>query len=325
MSFATVRDEHPDLPTAMERMATACCLSFTPSYCDEWLVREWRRQIEHAVQALGTGFAGLPEPIDFFYSSNGVTPFPEGVSRDEPVVVYQYAPGMPMGPYGDAVSPNFARELMTFILGIATVLKSVHEAGFVLRQIPLPSVSWNKAARRYSLRSWLGIAPIGPSNFHPRIGFPTVAPKWSAPECFDADAEVTTASDVYALGKTVLALLGHYLPNVPLLPRVHDSIEAVERRLATQLPDRVRRLLLLALHPHPRQRPRDMDQIVGLLFDGPDPRVPPTPPPPSRPPANADLAKRPRNSPNRSYAGTNRRPGGGNGGRQTNQGPQGGT
>jgi hypothetical protein len=77
MSFATVRDEHPDLPTAMERMANACCLSFTRNYCDEWLVREWRRQIEHAVQALGTGFAGLPEPIDFFYASNGVASFPE--------------------------------------------------------------------------------------------------------------------------------------------------------------------------------------------------------------------------------------------------------
>ena len=325
MSFATVRDDHPDLPTAMQRMASACCLNFTPTCRDEWLVRDWRRQIEHAVQALSTGFAGLPEPIDFFYASNKVTSFPEGVSRDEPVVVYQFASGIPVTSYSDGVSASFARELTTFILGIASVLKSVHEAGFVLRQIPLPSVAWNQAARRYSLREWLGIAPIGPSNFHPRIGFPTVAPKWSAPECFDADAEVTTASDVYALGKTVLAVLGHNPPNVPLLPRVHDSIEAAERRLAAPLPDRIRRLLLLALHPQPRQRPRDMDQIVGLLFDGPDPRVPPTPPPPARPPANAGQAKRPRNSPNPLYNARNPTSGGGNGGRHNNLGPHGGT
>lgn len=321
MRFATVHDRHPDLPPAMTRIATACCVNFGKECRDEWMVREWRRQFEQAAEALATGFAGLPEPVDFFYTPNTATWFPTGVSRDEPVVVYQFEPGGSLIPYGDKVSANFDRELTTFIKGVAVTLKSVHEAGFVIRQIPLGSVTWNSPAHRYVLREGLGLAPIGHSNFHPQIGFPMVVPKWTAPECFDADAQVTVASDVYALGKTVLALLGHDLPNVPLLRSVHDSLESAERRLGQRLSDRIRRLLLLALHPQPHQRPRSMDDVVGLVDDGPDLGVPPAasvqprlqtrpawrPPHPQKPlpqgpyrkPGHANRGKRGRNGPTR--------------------------
>jgi len=278
MSYATVLDRHPDLSAAMARRATACCLNFGPDCRDEWLVREWRRQFEHAAQSLSTGFSGLPEPLDFFYTVNTAPQFPAGVIRDEPVIVFQFDTGLPAIAYGDDVSPTFAHELTTFILGAATIFKSLHDAGFVLRQLPLNSVVWNRAARRYSFREGLGIAPIGHSNFHPRIGFPMIMPQWSAPECFDAEAEITPASDVYALGKTVLALLGHNIPRTAVLPNVHDAVEGLERRFGNHVPDRIRRLLLLALHPDPHQRTRDMDQVVGMLFDGDAPVTPPTPP-----------------------------------------------
>lgn len=335
MSYATVCDRHPDLPPAMTRLATACCLHFGPECRDEWLVREWRRQFEHAVLALATGFSGLPEPVDLFYTLNRTTWFPASVSRDEPVVVYQRDHGSPAAPYGTSVSAYFARELTTFILGIAAILRSVHEAGFVMRQLPLSTVVWNHAARRYSLRDGLSIAPIGHSNFHPRIGFPMVVPQWSAPECFDADAEVTPASDVYALGKTVLALLGHDIPKSPLMPTVHEAVEGVARRFADRVPERIRRLLLLSLHPHPRQRPRDMDQVVGMLLEGPDQAIAPTPPPPSPPrpsPAVAGHVARPHATPRSArghhqkplYQGPYPKPNGVRGGRRDRKDPQGG-
>jgi serine/threonine protein kinase len=319
MGFATVHDRHPDLPPAMKRIATACCVNFGKECRDEWLIREWRRQLEQAAEALATGFAGLPEPIDFFYTPNTTTWFPAGVSGDEPVVVYQFDSGVSLVPYGNKIPPTFAGQVATFIIGVATVLKSVHEAGFVLRQIPLWSVTWNNPARRYGLREGLGLAPIGQSNFHPQIGFPMVAPKWTAPECFDADCRITPASDVYALGKTVLALLGHDVPNVPRLPGVHDALEAVERRIGQQLPDRIRRLLLLALHPQPHQRPRSMEDVVGMVDDGPDVGLPPAA---FQTTAKAQPAWRPPHDQKPLPQGPYRRPNGPGGGKRAKKGPR---
>lgn len=280
VEFATVRDLHPDVTPPMRRMASACCISFDRAGGDEWLVREWRRQFEQAVHNLAVGFAGLPEPVDFLYALNTTAPIPRGVPRDEPILVYQFDPGRPVKSLeGTGNAATFNRVLATFIRGLADVLRAVHDAGFVMRQVPLPSVAWNDAARRYGLREGLALMTIGQSNFHPRIRFPMVDPRWTAPECHEADAEVTPASDVYALGKTVLALLGHDVPPRPLLPGVHDAVEAVNLRFPGRLPDRIRRLLLLALHPDPRQRLRDMDQVVGMLHDGPEP-----PPLPAAPP-----------------------------------------
>jgi hypothetical protein len=324
MSYATVQDRHPDLPPAMARRATACCLHFGPECRDEWLVREWRCQFEHAVRALATGFSGLPEPVDFLYTHNTATWFPPRVSRDEPVVVHQHDHGSPAVPYGADISATFPHELTTFILSIAAILKSVHDAGFVMRQLPLTSVVWNHAARRYSLRDGLGIAPIGQSNFHPRIGFPMVLPQWSAPECFDADAEITPASDVYAFGKTVLALLGHDIPRSAVLPAVHDAVEGLERRFAGQVPERIRRLLLLALHPQPHQRPRNMDDVAGMLLDGPNPVAPPTPPsmPPQVSKAGQAMRRRPPQKP--LPQGPYTKPRGNQGLRRNRKGPNGG-
>jgi hypothetical protein len=281
--YAHVRDVRPDLQAPMQRRAIACCLDFEDRDGDEWLVREWRRQFEEAARAISTGFAGLPEPVDAFYAPNGPPDYAPALSREELVVVFEAEAGAVMAPCSPTAVPAaalFSRQLITFVQSLAETLKTVHDSGFVLRQVPLTGVTWNPAARCYGVRDWLGVTALGPSNFHPRIGFPALDARWSAPECYDADARLTPATDVYALGKSLLALLGHAPPRQALLDNVHDAVDAVAARVGGRLPERVRRLLLLALHPHPKQRLRDMDQVVGMLYDGPEPPQPPADPPP---------------------------------------------
>jgi hypothetical protein len=294
--FAWVQDSHPELQTPMSRRAVACCLDYGPD-ADEWLVRDWRRQFEESIRAVGSGFAGLPEPIDCFYAPTGGSRQARSILREEQVVVYATEPGRPVTPYRVTDVPSITllnQQLTTFITGLAEIIKTVHDAGYVMRNVPLPGVTWNNTARGYGIREWLGIAAFGPSNYHVRIGFPSIDPRWTAPECYDPEALLTPATDVYALGKTVLALLGHAVPNQPLLPHVHDAVDAAGRRLGGRLSDRIRRLLLVALHPNPKLRPHDMDQVVGMLFDGPEPPRPPAAPPtPGITPQNSPVKPQP--------------------------------
>jgi hypothetical protein len=298
MAFATIRDAHPDIPAAMTRRAHACWLFHGPDAGDNWLVHEARRQFEAAVQAFGTGFSGLPEPVDFFYFHNTVDRFRPGISRDEPLAVYLHDSGVVLGPFTQDAARDeaaFSRQLSTLIRGLAEILKTVHDSGFVLRHLCPRAITWNAPARRYGIQDWLGITAIGESGFHPKIGIPTVIPGWSAPECYDGEGVLTPATDVYALGKAVLALLGHRMPAEPLLANFTGAVEAAQARFQGRIPERIRRFLLLALNPRQKQRLRDMDEVVGMLHDGPEP--PPLPAAPTRnapPPAGTVAARPPR-------------------------------
>lgn len=271
VTFLKLRDDHPDVQPPMVRSAVGVCINYFRNRVDEWLIQDWRRQFIEACQAVSGNFAGLPEPLDFFRIDTRDREVPDHLRADEPFFVYCYGQGrevFPLNPKFVSGTEDLARRIKTFVYDLAYILRALHQEGLLVRQLPLTGLRWLASSRKYFLGEFLSLGTQGASNYHPNIPFLTLEPRYSAPECFDASAGLTPATDVFALAKTVLMWLGKRFHRSEAV--VLDAVTALNQidvSFRNLLPAPAVRFLKLALQPDPGQRPQNMNDVMALITD----------------------------------------------------------
>ena len=272
--YLKLYDDHTDIQSPMVREAVGVCINYYKKKdVDQWLVQEWRSQFLEACESASASFAGLPEPVDLFYIRTTDDEVPDHLRGGEPLMVYCYAAFKEVYP----LNPNRVRNqdhlgwlLKDFVYDLAYILRSLHGNGVVARQLPLTSLRWLPSSRRYFIGEFLSLSRQGPSKFHPRIPFLSLGPRFSAPECFRDNGQLTPATDVYALAKTLLLYLGGQIDaNQPFLPTADQFLARIHPAFRPMLPEPARRFLSLALRENPRERPQNMGEVMGLISGKP--------------------------------------------------------
>ncbi|MEU6315374.1 serine/threonine-protein kinase [Streptomyces sp. NPDC047014] len=173
-------------------------------------------------------------------------------------------------------SPVKSPATVAAVIGqLCGILEHVHAAGFVHRDIKPANVMIESAGGRLKLLD-LGLAGIA-GQLPVHLGGTT---GYSAPEQFDAEQEVTVASDIYALGCVILAMTvmrlpygggaGRPTPGVPPLPR--GEMECV--------PPKIRDLAMSMVAWRPGDRPASVKEVLACLrsvLPGPGDRPPAKP------------------------------------------------
>jgi hypothetical protein len=282
VTFVKLRDDHHDIKVPMVRTAVGVCINYHDKRVDDWMIQDWRRQFVEACEAASGNFAGLPEPLDFYHIRTTDREVPDHLRDLEPFFVYTYGQAREvfrLHPDRVSDSEDLARQVKNFVYDLAYILRALHQNGLVLRQLPLTSLRWLPVMRKYFLGEFLSLSRQGPSEYHPNIPFLVLQPCFSAPECFDSAGRLTPATDVFALGKTLLMWLGRrFQYNEPVLSDVAAALAEIDIKFRPMLPEPVVRFLKLALQRDPRQRPQHMGEVMALIT-GREPAPPPKPVP----------------------------------------------
>ena len=273
LTYLKLCDNHPAIKAPMVREAVGVCINYYKKEVDQWLVEEWRSQFLEACESASGSFAGLPEPVDFFHIRSTDHEVPDHLRDGEPLMVYCYAQFkevFPLPAGGIRDRDHLGWRLKDFVYDLAYILRSLHSHGVIARQLPLTSLRWLPSSRRYFIGEFLSFARQGPSKFHPRIPFLSLAPHFSAPECFRGDGQLTPAADVYVLAKTLLLYLRARIdPSQPFPASADQFLALINPRFRAILPDAAMRFLSLALQQNPRQRPQTMGEVMGLISGKP--------------------------------------------------------
>ncbi len=286
LSYLRLHDGHPGVKPPMIRESVGVCINYHGHQVDQWLIEDWRKQFREACEAASGNFTGLPEPVDFFTIRNQDHEVPEHLKEGEPFFIYCYAKFFEVRSMDwrrFKAQGQVAAYLKRFVYDLAYVLRSLHQAGLVLRQLPLTALRWLPTSRRYFIGEFLSLTRQGPSGFHPRIPFLNLDHRFSAPECFDERQTLTPATDVYCLAKSVLLFLGGRTPgNAPWPADPELALATVAPANRALIPEPILRFLRLALRLAPDQRPTSMGEVMGLVSGNSRPQQSPNKP--KRPP-----------------------------------------
>ena len=249
LTFVKLSDQHRDIDLPMVRSAVGVCINYFRHRVDDWLVGDWRRQFTEAIEAASGNFAGLPEPMDYFHIRTTDREVPQHLQEDDPFFVYCYSQAeevFPLNPHDVRNAEDLSRRIKTFVYDLAYILRALNDQGLVLRQLPLISLRYLKSSRKYFLGEFLSLCKQGPSNYYPIIPFLTLVPGYSAPECFDPAGQLTPATDVFALGKTLLMWLGkRFRRDDPPLVDVAQTLHEIDVKFQPLLPEATVRFLKL--------------------------------------------------------------------------------
>jgi serine/threonine protein kinase len=278
LTYLKLYDNDPAVQPPMVRESVGVCINYYQKLVDQWLVQEWRRQFLEACESASGSFAGLPEPVDFFYIRSTDREVPDNLRGGEPLMVYCYArfeEVYPLQPKRVRNREHLGRLLKNFVYDLAYILRSLHSHGVVARQLPLTSLRWLPSSRQYFIGEFMSLARQGSSNFHPNIPFLSLSRHFSAPECFRDDGRLTPATDIYALAKTLLLYLGARINQNQSFPASSDEfLTLIHPNFREILPEPVIRFLSLALRENPQERPQTMGEVMGLISGKPPMQLP---------------------------------------------------
>ena len=180
---------------------------------------------------------------------------------DLPWLATAYVPAPSLSRLVAACGPLPCRPVRWLAAGCAEALASIHGAGLVHRDLKPSNVLVAPDGPR--------VIDFGVARAAERMGVTTSrgavgTPAYMAPEQARDTHQASAASDVYALGATLLfAATGHP-------PYRGDSVMDVLARLATEepdlsgLPDELTELITACLHRVPRERPTSTVMLAQL-------------------------------------------------------------
>jgi hypothetical protein len=224
---------------------------------------------------------------------NVVTVFDAGTTRDHrPYLAMEYFPGGSLADVLASSGPLAVPAAVRIAAAVADALDAAHRNGILHRDIKPANILLRRADAENPVLSDFGIASIE-AGLEAATASAAFTPAYAAPEVLLGDRP-TVASDVFAFGATLFALLaggppfGGRVP-VEILARARDG--AVEPLGREDVPDGVRDLLLRMLDAEPSRRPGSAAEVAaelaaipgsrpaGLGPAGPSPAVPARPTP----------------------------------------------
>jgi len=254
----SVSDLHP-------RMQERSLWLVTPSYRDipadrlDWDAPSLRRAFEEMAEVLVSGPTFFPEPIDFFHYHGA----PDAGGQPEPAVVYALPSGFTLRHLGRNESKR-VDNLKRLCIGVANCLRVLHDHRAVARQVPLASLVLSHTTYRPYFTGFQTLRPMeGFPGYNPAMPDLHPSREWAAPECFQSDGKLSPATDIYALGRLLLAYLGVQLTQQPL-----GATELDATLSGLGLPELWARLLGNCLHPHPQNRFDNCGELLRFLASG---------------------------------------------------------
>lgn len=239
----------------------------TPGNKLHWDVSSRRRAFEGMAAALAQGPLAFPEPIDLIRFDS---PFlPQAVAQGEPGLIIARPRLDPLRPFPtrrnmpDGLRRAREGKLRALCMDLAYALRELHGARMVARAVPPASLGhtttgalhlgWVRGLR--SMEHFDGYNPHDPA-FHPD-------PRGAAPECFQSGpGSFGPATDVYAIGATLVAFLGGQLPSR------HLSHPEVQRLVASlEVSEPWARRLVTCLHPDPAHRFTNCGELIVNVLD----------------------------------------------------------
>jgi hypothetical protein len=227
-------------------------------------VGDLRRSFASMARAAGRAGDFWPEPLDWFPTRNDADDLGGHGADEEPVLVLHAPGGWSLRPLdGHQFNPTGA--LYTTAQQAAYSLRSLHKQKVAAREIPLHTVHITPATKKATFTG-VGTLVFGPDyrgyNPHERALRPEHPA--AAPECFAEHGRLSPATDVFALGRTLLEFLGagSRIPSVG----GRDLEQLVDQALAPwKLEAYWRQFFVTALQPDPQRRFRDCQDVIRFL------------------------------------------------------------
>lgn len=269
LRYLRLVDCHPDIVEPMQRRVLGITL-----HCESNLqifqIEALKKQFEAACKAMSASFSGLPEPLDFLFVNNGIDQLPDAVAGCWPIIILTVTPGkephslMP-GFVKHQCKGNLIGPLTKFYGSLVSTLRELSVQEKVLRQLPLSAICVTHPVQ-YVINDPFSICEQGGSGYSHDIPFLNLKKKYSAPECFQPDGELTPATDVYVLAKTLLAFLGiHWTDSDPFPTDITPLLATVEKRYGFSLPPHIITYFKLSLTTDPRLRFQNVGQAINAL------------------------------------------------------------
>ncbi|MBF0502853.1 MAG: hypothetical protein HQM09_22150 [Candidatus Riflebacteria bacterium] len=303
MQFFKLHDADASLKAPMIREVRGACLNFNGNNLDEFGIRSWKNQFESAIQCASRNFSFFPEPIDFFHVNDPDLP---GAVRETPFIVYSYPTKYcevePIDPKEAARTFSITSMVMKIGKELNNIVRSLHgdqhnqdnQARLVLRQCPLRDLRRLQTTNALFIGEFFSLASQGNSGFNPATPFFSLKREYSAPECFSISGELSEATDMYVIAKTILMNFGVTFDVNPFPdPTVIDRIlQAMQKRYKFKMPDHMIRYFKVSLNSSPANRFKNMGEAYGHLTNkdyikppepGVSPSRPQNPPPQQKP------------------------------------------
>ena len=269
LTFLMLIDREDSIKPPMIRRATGICINYHQQNPDDWSIKAWRQEFTNACKASAGNFSGMPEPIDFFYFRSQENAIPDKLKGWEPFFVYMYGDFLNVLPYNPKklkANPDITILLKRFVYDLGYILKDIHNKNLVLRQLPLQGLRYLKSSQKHVIGEFISISPQGESNYNPDIPFLSLSSQYCAPECFDAKGRLTAATDVYALARSVLMLLGiHFDKKIPFPRDITPYLNQVETQYSLALPKNLERFFKLSLAHDPGKRFQSISEALAMF------------------------------------------------------------
>ncbi len=269
LTYTDLRDNSPSIKPPLERRAVGVCINYGRSDLDVWTIRTWRDDFLKAATCLAGNFTGLPEPLDFFRIHNNDRPFPENLRAQDPFLVYTYSGFKPLRSLPTEVSwkKNFSAaqklgRIHSYLRDLGYTLKALHAKKIVIRQLPVGSIWYLPSCRRHCIGGFMSLHPMGASDFHNNIPCLHLNHDFCAPECYSPKGELTAATDINALARSLVHYTGGQLTPVLDIDQVVDGMQS---RLKIGLPPEIKRFLSVALQPDPKRRYKAISEAMATI------------------------------------------------------------
>jgi len=267
ISFVKLRNASVPNPLTWEAVG-ACVDTYSDGRTpDPFAVMQWVNEFTEACRCMAGNYAGIPEPVDYFTVRCPDPGLPQDTASQWPFIVYYYPPADPVYPLPTGrvrKEEDLFRAVYKLAGSVGHTMKALHQDGIVLRQICLENLRFLGVTRSYLIAECFSMAKTGDSAYDPHRPYLALDEANTAPECFQPDGKVTSATDVYALGRLLLAYLK--APGTPHSEGdVNQLLQKVEERYRVTLRQELVRTFKLALRPNPAERLATAGQFLAML------------------------------------------------------------
>jgi len=232
-----------------------------------------RESLLDITKLLSANYTFLPEPVDIIHFSNTQDTMAPQQSEQELALVFAQSNGS--HPFLSRNNDQQQQQQLLFIKNrvltpIIKTLNQLHNHQTIIQAIPLKSIIINSITQTPYLSGFTSLV-----NLNDFVGYNANKvilrpdPLYAAPECFEANGQLSPATDVYALGKFVLQLLlkekyTHYIsPSNPFPKELQNLVNSL------RLPNPWPRFLSLCLQDDPKQRFQNISELE-IFWKTPD-------------------------------------------------------
>lgn len=237
---------------------------------DVWHSMAYKRQFEEACSCAAANVAGLPELIDYFSIRNTDPNVPEDVAREMPFVVYHYSDFTPVStPYWIKKEEHLHKNIKKLAYQVGFTMRALNQRGIAIRQVLPQNLRSLKTTGGFVLAEFFAACRFSENRqqYDPHRPHLILNPLYAAPECF-SEAELTPATDVFALAVLLLLYLGAQI-NKPITceEQVIAHLSKIEKQFKFAFRESVVRAFKMALKKDPRLRLREFGEFI-TMFNG---------------------------------------------------------